>query len=358
VRGTDIQFADVVGFGRLIAADEAGTFARLETLSRGLIAPTAAEYGDRVVALTGDDILAAHDLVPWPRPYRTGISRPGHTPAAKLCGHAIALNPNYALVHAGLAFVRADEREGGRADNANARLAMPWRRLDRSWRSMISDVFAWLQAKRGCSPNHRQAAMMSKLLFAVPLAVLPVLASVPAGAQGLSGSAHDLSQFGWSGGDLCIVCHTPHAEDAASGTLWNRETPQGPYIMYSSATIGMDIAESPQGVSLACLSCHDGTIAVDAFGGNPGGAMWIGTGPALVGTDLSTVHPVSVTYDTAKDPDFNDSASVVAAGLVLYGKNKDQVECGSCHDPHDPSNQPFLRMSNAGSALCLTCHDK
>ena len=127
--------------------------------------------------------------------------------------------------------------------------------------------------------------------------------------------------------------------------------------MYSSATIDMDIAGGPQGVSLACLSCHDGTIAVDSFGGNSSGTSWV-SGSALIGTDLSSLHPVSVTYDTTKDPDFNNKTSVVAAGLVLYGDHKDQVECGSCHNPHDPTNQPFLRISNAGSALCLTCHNK
>ncbi|MBI3593131.1 MAG: hypothetical protein HY099_06610 [Nitrospirae bacterium] len=35
-----------------------------------------------------------------------------------------------------------------------------------------------------------------------------------------------------------------------------------------------------------------------------------------------------------------------------------RVECPSCHDPHDPSRNTFLRKSNAGSALCLTCHIK
>ncbi|HSO06820.1 MAG TPA: cytochrome c3 family protein, partial [Pelomicrobium sp.] len=43
-----------------------------------------------------------------------------------------------------------------------------------------------------------------------------------------------------------------------------------------------------------------------------------------------------------------------------------EVECASCHDPHGvPSggagsvfNPTFLRVSNAGSQLCLTCHVK
>lgn len=34
------------------------------------------------------------------------------------------------------------------------------------------------------------------------------------------------------------------------------------------------------------------------------------------------------------------------------------VECASCHDPHTPNNGTFLRVSNAGSGLCLSCHVK
>jgi predicted CXXCH cytochrome family protein len=34
------------------------------------------------------------------------------------------------------------------------------------------------------------------------------------------------------------------------------------------------------------------------------------------------------------------------------------VECASCHDPHISNGTPFLRVSNAGSAVCLACHVK
>jgi len=35
-----------------------------------------------------------------------------------------------------------------------------------------------------------------------------------------------------------------------------------------------------------------------------------------------------------------------------------KVECPTCHAVHDPGIQPFMRTSNAGSQLCLTCHSK
>lgn len=40
------------------------------------------------------------------------------------------------------------------------------------------------------------------------------------------------------------------------------------------------------------------------------------------------------------------------------GVNGPSVECASCHDPHTPNNGTFLRVSNQGSGLCLSCHVK
>ncbi|MFQ5825387.1 MAG: hypothetical protein ACE5JB_15200, partial [bacterium] len=65
-------------------------------------------------------------------------------------------------------------------------------------------------------------------------------------------------------GEICVYCHTPHNNNTdIEAPLWNRSTPTGPYDMYDSPTLDMDIASNPQGVSLACLSCHDNTIALD-----------------------------------------------------------------------------------------------
>lgn len=184
-------------------------------------------------------------------------------------------------------------------------------------------------------------------------------------------------------GEICVYCHTPHNNNTAiDAPLWNRETPVGPYTMYSSPSLDMTIASSPQGVSLACLSCHDNTIALDqiinvptaSFGSSAssitinycattchvgqtpiGGVNFEGTN---IGTDLANDHPISITYDPSLDPKFHPASNGTVGGVLpLYGSNEDQVECASCHNPHDNSNRPFLRMSNTNSALCLTCHD-
>lgn len=183
-------------------------------------------------------------------------------------------------------------------------------------------------------------------------------------------------------GEVCVYCHTPHNNNTGiDAPLWNRTTPAGPYTMYNSPTIDMTIAGSAQGVSLACLSCHDNTIGLDQVINVPpaqngvtvsgttisacGASCHVGATPAEglnfegtnIGTDLSNDHPVSVTYDPGQDANFHPASNGKVGVLQLYGANKDQVECASCHNPHDNSNRPFLRMSNDNSDMCLTCHD-
>ena len=204
------------------------------------------------------------------------------------------------------------------------------------------------------------------------------------------GSVHDLTTatgtaFSTTGNtaDVCVFCHTPHGAAAGDAPLWNRQLPSGPYTMYNnsfSSTIDMIVAGSPQGVSLACLSCHDGTIAFDVLVNAPtsvsgtynytaGGASqaYTFTGanslnaqglPLEFGTTLTNQHPISVTYDPAQDAAFDTIANAEADGVVFYGSGANQVECGSCHDPHTTTFVPFLRASNAASALCRACHLK
>ena len=55
----------------------------------------------------------------------------------------------------------------------------------------------------------------------------------------------------------------------------------------------------------------------------------------------------------------NTVASVTAAGIPLYNTGgTNQVECGSCHNPHEAGYPTFYRIDNAGSAMCTTCHIK
>ncbi len=55
--------AGMVGYSRLMAADEVGTLARQKAHLGETIAPRIAEYGGRIVKTTGDGLLAEFSSV-------------------------------------------------------------------------------------------------------------------------------------------------------------------------------------------------------------------------------------------------------------------------------------------------------
>ncbi|MEO5371478.1 MAG: hypothetical protein H7833_15530, partial [Magnetococcus sp. DMHC-1] len=146
------------------------------------------------------------------------------------------------------------------------------------------------------------------------------LMAIGVATAGIKGSKHDLgsggaSQFAATAGtgEVCVFCHTPHgANTSASAPLWNKSLPDaGTYTRYSSlGTSTLDGAEAPIGsVSLACLSCHDGSQAMDVMINAPGSGGYNASGASAfslaamsgtpipnLGKDLSNDHPVSIQY--------------------------------------------------------------
>lgn len=180
----------------------------------------------------------------------------------------------------------------------------------------------------------------------------------------IAGSAHDFSSSGWNtSGEICITCHTPHnAMAITDAPLWNHaESTTATFTTYSSSTLDATVGQ-PAGVSKLCLSCHDGSVALDSFGGATGSTMISGT--ADLGADLSTSHPISFTYDATlatNDGELHDpttTSSTLGGTITTDLLFSNQVECSSCHDVHDAGFDSLLVMSNAASALCLVCHDK
>ena len=179
----------------------------------------------------------------------------------------------------------------------------------------------------------------------------------------ITGSKHDFSGKSWNpGGEICVVCHTPHNAASTIAPLWNHAVTTATFTLYSSSTLNATMGQ-PAGVSKACLSCHDGTVALNSFGGTTGSEMI--TGKPLLGTDLSNDHPVSFTYDTALATADKELANPSSASSGLGGTIKadmlfsDKLECASCHDVHNGAGiSKLLVKSNSGSALCLTCHTK
>lgn len=201
-------------------------------------------------------------------------------------------------------------------------------------------------------------------------------AAIPAMGQGIANSAHDFSDgagFGsdsWNaGGEICEPCHVPHnpnpgGQTANGAPLWNHTlTADTGFTMYTGVDLQGTTDASPGGISKLCLSCHDGTVNLDAYGGVAGSTPL--TGAALVSKDLSDDHPISITYtDATATSDgelFAPSSTNSGLGSTIQADMlfSDKVECGSCHDVHNTANQdPLLRKTNSGSQLCLTCHDK
>lgn len=251
--------------------------------------------------------------------------------------------------------------------------------------------------------------------------------SFTAGEQGarnnfLTGGNTNLTQ-------ICVFCHTPHGAATDKAPLWQRAIgPDGlgdvtlsttGYQTYSSVAASrsttMDSATLPIGsVSVACLSCHDGTQAINTLANYAGsgskkwndasiGGAWTGgttvndklTGMPNLGKDLQNDHPIGIHYgggldatnavSGTKDPAFRKVQSVpggVNGSPVWYveasgnsardkkdiqlftrgadgtsGADTPYVECSSCHDPH-MDEKLFLRVTAEGSAICLACHDK
>jgi predicted CXXCH cytochrome family protein len=222
--------------------------------------------------------------------------------------------------------------------------------------------------------NNDQKKVVKKmkriLLTMVVLVAFPVVAMA-----GITGSSHDFSDDAWSavGGTntKCEPCHTPHNGNLAvtDAPLWNHTLTTASGFTPYGAGFDMEAATGdPAGISLLCLSCHDGATALDSFGGADGPGPTYITGVANFGTDLSNDHPISFTYNDAMagtDGELHPPTTT-SSGLgaeinddMLFGAGNDQLECASCHDVHNSAGlSSLLRITNAGSALCTTCHNK
>lgn len=195
------------------------------------------------------------------------------------------------------------------------------------------------------------------------------LVATSAFALSVTNSKHNLANgsgnpFTGGSAEVCVYCHTPHGASTA-GPLWNRTAPAATGV-YSSVTFnapgtasGVDVAGTDAPL---CLSCHDGTSITGGLNNEPNsGAVavagaWTGgaAGPANLTTDMSNDHPVGFNYAEVQTAE--GAASLHnAPALQFFGG---EMWCSTCHDVHDNANAPFLVASNAGSGLCLTCHNK
>lgn len=221
-----------------------------------------------------------------------------------------------------------------------------------------------------------ERAALRKLGIVLAGGVTLMVAQGVAGAAvtGILGSKHDLSssstynKFTATNGtsEICAFCHTPHGADTAAPVpLWNRKmSASSSYTTYAAlGTTTLDGATAPVGsVSLACLSCHDGTQAMNTVinqagsgGYNSAGATQAGTwsgsglaqsaspvgslsnaGIALIGTDLKNDHPVGIQY---------------AGGGFTADANKNVSDADATGTPKDPDFKIPKARGNGTSAV-------
>lgn len=260
-------------------------------------------------------------------------------------------------------------------------------------------------------------ALMRKALFGLWCLVLltfPVMAQEAQEPKELDwdpleilGSKHDLTALNKRAGmeamegvayvdygDACVYCHIPpdgeaSASDAEQIQGWNRIRPavEG-YTLYESPTFKSK-AQVPNEITMLCLSCHDGSMAVDRIVNTPrawtsGNVMTMhmkmntngdlnscstchdGTiahdiSKKYIGTDMRRNHPVSIKYPgLATNMDFVRFSSGFNTPMDEKGFSNGVrlfdgfVECASCHDVHNPNSYKLLRTR--GEFLCTTCH--
>lgn len=193
------------------------------------------------------------------------------------------------------------------------------------------------------------------------------LCSLHAGAAGIRETKHNLSAGGpgpikaAAEGELCVFCHTPHQGRLDIPYLWNRSDSTANYTPYQSSTLSAAVGQ-PTGASKLCLSCHDGTVALGMLSSRPsevefvGGLRFMPDGPSRIGTDLSTSHPISFKYDDALAASNQALKPPATLTRPVRLDQNGQLQCSSCHDPHDNSFGKFLVMSNQNAQLCTVCH--
>lgn len=202
-------------------------------------------------------------------------------------------------------------------------------------------------------------------------------------------------------GEVCVYCHTPHgANTAAAAPLWNRTLPvttvYTTYDKLNTSSLTQTVYQ-PGAASLPCLSCHDGSQAIDAIINMPGAGQYFATPDPtkwvvwsaatgqtkstqhrtliqcmachtdntgsevatdftafVIGTDLRNDHPIGVTFPTSSGvgTDWNTPGGTKAVS-ALTNKFFDETPNGRM----DKNEIRLYDSGNGASVECASCHD-
>lgn len=180
------------------------------------------------------------------------------------------------------------------------------------------------------------------------------------GIVGISASLHDSSRNQYN--EVCVYCHTPHgANQTATAPLWNRTIKVTNYQTYNelgTTSLTQDVADTPGGASLACLSCHDGQTAIDSIINMPGSGMALLSQATTQDTAFlnSWTNPPPGALDTTTHRGINSVNNTLGNGT-----GSDGIGCMACHSPDGllafgPGGMGFsegndMRLFNVGTDL-------
>jgi len=279
-----------------------------------------------------------------------------------------------------------------------------------------------MQYFEGGGMNRNQ---FSKACFCWAICVgILFIVQAPSVLAGIAESVHNLGITGTgpsaNGGqrnqftgtaEICVFCHTPHGGDSSAAIpLWNRNlnspSAYSTYDQLGTSTFDAQIADVGS-VSIGCLSCHDGTIALDSMINEPGSGAdnpgfssgdWRGddNSPGGVGgnerratlkqgivqnlgTDLTNDHPIGMQFaggglsaskpvlpqGETNDPDFAEVLYKVKDGLFLWWVDRDWRTGGDGERTkrdvilytRDASNGYPGQSQQEPFVECASCHD-
>ena len=142
-------------------------------------------------------------------------------------------------------------------------------------------------------------------------------------------------------GDVCVYCHTPHAANSQTqlqnAPLWNRTMPNpSGYQTYDKVGTSSNTAVTDPGAnSLTCLSCHDGTIAIDSIINMPS------SGRSNQGQETAQNDSFLWSWYDSGIGSVPDAFYGGHGTLDTAGADSEYGSCMACHSPsgmqHDPT---------------------
>ncbi len=139
----------------------------------------------------------------------------------------------------------------------------------------------------------------------------------------------------------------------AAATTWALDDPHGSLQSISCDqchithnTLGDILVDSTDGlVATLCLSCH-----------TPGG--WVGMTKILSSSEIADpgVSGTSHAWGVSAVNSARGAEAPLNPTLLDHLASDGSITCATCHDPHDNTTSPFLRLDNSADALCLDCH--